>query len=329
MGNTGLAVSEICLGTMVFGSQVDEPTAFRIMDRAAEKGVDFIDTADSYPIGVVKPGATEEIVGRWLRGKRQRFVLATKCRMPVGPGPRDQGLSRRHILRSIDDSLRRLQTDHVDLYQCHAFDPATPIEETMRALDDVVRSGKARYVGASNFPAWRLAMALGTSDRLGLHRFSCLQPRYNLLFRDPEIELLPLCRDQGLGVIAYTPLASGVLSGRYRASAGEWKPEEGSRFTLGDAAERYQRRYWHGEMLSAAAKLREGLAARGRNLAQAAIRWVLDQPGITAAIVGASRPEQLDDTLAAPDVPLDAETRAELDAVWPSLPREPIVEGYF
>lgn len=329
MGNTGLFVSEICLGTMVFGSQVDEPTAFRIMDRAAEKGVDFIDTADSYPIGVVNPGITEEIVGRWLAGKRQRFVLATKCRMPVGPGPRDQGLSRRHILDSIDASLRRLQTDYVDLYQCHAFDPVTPIEETMRALDDVVRSGKARYVGASNFPAWRLAVALGASDRLGLHRFACLQPRYNLLFRDPEIELLPLCRDQGLGVIAYTPLASGVLSGRYRASGSDWKPEEGSRFTLGDAAERYQRRYWHAEMLGAASRLRESLAARGHNLAQAAIRWVLDQPGITAAIVGASRPEQLDDTLAAPDVPLDETTRADLDAVWPALPREPIVEGYF
>jgi len=317
MGSTGLSVSE---------------TAFRILDRAAELGVDFIDTADSYPIGVVNPGITEEIVGRWLAGKRQRFVLATKCRMPVGPGPRDQGLSRRHILDAIDASLRRLKTDYIDLYQCHAFDAATPIEETMRALDDVVRSGKARYVGASNFPAWRLAMALGTSDRLGLHRFSCLQPRYNLLFRDPEIELLPLCRDQELGVIAYTPLASGVLSGRYRAtgtSGADWKPEEGTRFTLGDAAERYQRRYWHAEMLEAVSHLRESLTARGRNLAQAAIRWVLDQPGLTAAIVGASRPEQLDDTLSAGDVPLDDATRAELDAVWPALPREPIVEGYF
>jgi aryl-alcohol dehydrogenase (NADP+) len=329
MGNTGLVVSEICLGTMVFGSQVDEPTAFTILDRAAERGVDFIDTADAYPIGVVSPGLTEEIVGRWLRGKRQRFVLATKCRMPVGTGARDQGLSRHHVLKAIDASLSRLKTDYIDLYQCHAFDPSTPIEETLRALDDVVRAGKARYIGVSNFPAWRLALALGTLDRLGLHRFSCLQPRYNLLFREPELELLPLCRNQGLGVIAYTPLASGVLSGRYRPSGGEWKPEEGSRFTLGEAAERYQRRYWHDEMLSAASRLRESLAARGRKLPQAAIRWILDQPGLTAAIVGASRPEQLDDTLSATEVPLDDVTRTELDAVWPSLPREPIAEGYY
>src|SRR5438128_2308141 len=219
MGQTGLKVSEVCLGTMTFGHQCDEPTSFAILDKAAEAGVIFLDTADAYPVPPTPEtaGRTEEILGKWLKGKRERFVVATKCRLRVGPGPNDEGLSRKHILKACEDSLRRLGTDYVDLYQSHTPDAETPLEETLRAFDDLVRQGKVRYVGCSNHPAWLLALSLGVSDRLGLARYECVQPRYNLLYREIETELLPLCRDQGLGVIVYNPLAGGFLSGKYRS----------------------------------------------------------------------------------------------------------------
>ncbi|HKP87355.1 MAG TPA: aldo/keto reductase, partial [Blastocatellia bacterium] len=220
LGRTGLKVTEACLGTMTFGYQCDEKTSFAVMDEAANAGVNFIDTADVYPVPVSleSVGRTEEIIGRWLPGKRDRFVLATKCRMQMGEGPNDVGLSRKHILSAIEASLRRLQTDYVDLYQVHAPDPETPIDETLRALDSIVESGKARYVGCSNFQAWQLCKALWTSDRLGLSRFDSVQPRYNLLYREIEHELLPLCSDQGVGVIVYNPLAGGFLTGKHRLS---------------------------------------------------------------------------------------------------------------
>src|SRR5205807_9238915 len=181
--------------------------------RAAAAGVTFIDTADAYPVPPTPEtaGRTEEIVGKWLAGKRHRFVLATKCRIRTGTAPTDEGLSRRHILRSVEDSLRRLRTDFIDLYQAHSPDPDTPLEESLRAFDDLVRQGKVRYVGCSNYPAWQVALGRGISGRLGLASFDCVQPRYNLLHRDAEAELLPLCRDQGIGVIAYHPLAGGSL----------------------------------------------------------------------------------------------------------------------
>src|SRR5262245_1131725 len=209
MGQTGLKVSEICLGTMTFANQADEPTSFAILDRAAEAGVNFIDTADAYPVPPTPEtaGRSEEIIGRWLAGKRQRFVLATKCRIRVVHGPHDEGLSRRHILRAVEDSLRGLLTDYIDLYQSQPQDLHTPIEESLRAFDDLVRQGKVRYVGCSNFSAWQLALAIGVSARHNLARFDCVQPRFNLLHREIEAELLPLCRDQGVGVIAYNPLA--------------------------------------------------------------------------------------------------------------------------
>src|SRR5262249_11124608 len=202
LGNTGLKVSEVCLATMTFGHQCDEATSFAILDRAAEGGVTFLDTADAYPVPPTPEtvGRTEEIVGKWLRGRRDRFVLATKCRIRVGPGPNDEGLSRKHVLKAADDSLRRLGTDYVDLYQARAPAPDTPPAATLRALDALVRWGKVRSLGCSNSPAWQVALALGVSDRLALARFQCVQPRYNLLYREIEAELLPLCRDQGLGV---------------------------------------------------------------------------------------------------------------------------------
>src|SRR5262245_57110156 len=219
LGRTGLKVTEICLGTMTFGHQCDEKASFAILDRAAEHGVGFLDTADVYPVppSPETAGRSEEIVGKWLKGKRERFVVATKCRIRVGHGPNDEGLSRKHILKACDDSLRRLGTDYIDLYQSHLPDPETPMEETLRAFDDLVRAGKVRYLCCSNHPAWLAALSLGVSDRLGLARYECVQPRYNLLYRDIEAELLPLCRDQGLGVIAYNPLAGGFLSGKYQS----------------------------------------------------------------------------------------------------------------
>src|SRR5262245_12391927 len=191
MGRTGLQVSEICLGTMTFAGQSDEATSLRIMDVATERGVTFIDTADIYPIppDVATAGQTEEVIGRWLAaapGRRDRIVLATKCRMRVGPGANDQGLSRRHVLAACEASLRRLRTDYLDLYQSHSPDRETPIDETLRAFDDLVRSGKVRYVGCSNYPAWLLALALGTGEQHGWARYDCVQPRYNVLYREIE-----------------------------------------------------------------------------------------------------------------------------------------------
>src|SRR5436305_712555 len=213
MGRTGLKVSEICLGTMTFGHQCDEEASFAIMNKAADRGVFFIDTADVYPVppSPETAGRTEEIVVHWLKGQREQYMLATRCRMRVGTGANDEGLSRRHIFDACEQSLRRLQTDYIDLYQPHMPDPETPPEETLRALEDLVRQGKVRYLGCSNFPAWQVALALGISERHGWARYDCVQPRYNLLYREIEAELLPLCGDQGIGVIAYNPLAGGFL----------------------------------------------------------------------------------------------------------------------
>jgi aryl-alcohol dehydrogenase-like predicted oxidoreductase len=321
MGRTGMKVTEICLGTMTFGHQCDEPTSFAILDRAADAGVDFIDTADVYPVPPTPEtaGRTEEIIGRWLQGKRDRFVLATKCRIRVGTGANDEGLSRRHIFRAVEASLRRLRTDWIDLYQAHSFDPETPREETLRAFDDLVRQGTVRYIGCSNFPAWQVALSLGTSEHLGLARYDCVQPRYNLLYREIESELLPLCRDQGLGVIAYNPLAGGFLSGKYSALG---EPPGGTRFALGKTGELYRDRYWHEAHLKAVEELQRHFAARGVALVTAAVAWVLAQPGITSAIVGASKPEQLDASLAAPQVELTAEDLQVCERAWFRLPRQ-------
>ena len=320
LGRTGLKVSELCLGTMTFAAQADEAEAFRIMDAASAAGIDFIDTADCYPVPIdlATVGRTEEIIGKWLRGKRDRFVLATKCRIRTGPGANDEGLSRRHVMRSCEQSLQRLGTDHFDLYQAHSPDPDTPLEETLRAFEDLVRQGKVRYVGCSNYPAWQLALATGLGGRDGLARFDCLQPRYNLLHRDIEAEHLPLCVAQGIGVIAYNPLAGGLLTGKYAT------PETiplGTRFSLGKAGELYRERYWHKAQFEAVDSLRKHFAAKEMSLATAAVAWVLAQPGITSAILGASRAEQLKDTLAATEVVLDERDLEVCGLAWLSLPR--------
>lgn len=325
LGGTGLTVSRLCLGTMTFGLQCDEAASRAILDRASAGGITFLDTADVYPVGggFQTAGRTEEIVGRWLEGRRHDFIVATKCGGAMSERPWDRGASRKHVLDAIDASLRRLRTDYVDLYQLHHPDPETPIDESLRALDDVVRAGKARYVGCSNFPAYQVARALGRSERFGLARFDTVQPRYNLLFRQIERDLLPLCREETLAVIPYNPLAGGLLSGKHRREAG---PTPGTRFTLGSAAGRYQDRYWHEREFATVEALRPLARAAGLSPAQLALAWTLAEPAITAPIVGASRPEQLDDAIAAVEKPLDAALKARLDELtveyrWGDDPR--------
>lgn len=323
MGRTGLRVSEICLGTMTFGNQANESTSFAIMDAADHAGVTFIDTADVYPLGgdLAGVGRTEEIVGNWLRTRnaRERIVLASKCRGAMGPGPNDEGLSRYHIIRACEASLRRLQTDVIDLYQVHWPDPVAPIEETLRALDDLVRQGKVRYIGCSNFPAWQLATALWTSDKHGLARFDCVQPRYNLLFRMIEDELLPLVSAQGLGAIIYNPLAGGMLTPRYVA---QQQADANTRFGLERSGELYRKRYWNEAVFGEVRELHEKVTAAGKSLTHIALAWTLQNPAVTSAIVGASRPEQLVDSLRGVGMDLSPEENAWCDAVWFNLPRE-------
>lgn len=311
-GQTGLTVSRFCLGTMTFGLQSDEATARDILDTAAAAGINFLDTADVYPLGggLATAGRTEEIIGRWLKDKRDRFILATKCVGRVGPAPWDQGASRKHILDAVDASLRRLQTDYIDLYQLHSDDASTPLDETLEALDAIVRAGKVRYIGVSNFLAYRLSRALGRADVRNLTRFVSVQPRYNLLFREIERELLPLAQEEGLAVIPYNPLAGGLLTGKHSLAEG---PTSGTRFTLGTAAERYQERYWRDREFDTVEELRTVADAAGVSLTTLSIAWVLANPIITAPIIGASRPEQLVDTLKAIELKLDNHLKQKLD----------------
>jgi len=297
---------------MTFGLQCDEPSSVAILDRAAEGGVDFLDSSDAYPLGgdLSTRGLTEEILGRWLRGKRDRFIVATKCFAPTGPAPFDGGNSRKHVLSAVEASLRRLQTDYIDLYQLHGYDRETPIDETLGALDDLVRQGKVRYIGCSNFLTYQLVRAVGRTETLGLTRLDCVQPRYNLLFRQPEREMLPYCHEEGIGVIPYNPIAGGLLSGKHSRAD---PPPEGTRFTLGTAGPMYQERYWRDREFGTVDVLR-GLADQaGVSLVTLSVAWVLASPAITAPIIGASRPEQLDASLAAVGFTIDDELKKQLD----------------
>lgn len=314
LGSTGLRVSRACLGTMTFGLQCDEVTSYAILNRASEGGVNFLDTADGYPLGgdTASVGRTEEIIGRWLKGKRSQFVVATKCHARTGPNPWDMGLSRKHVLDAIDGSLERLKTDYIDLYQLHHPDAETPIEETLEALNDIVRVGKARYIGVSNFPAWQVARALGKSDLLRLARIACVQPRYNLLFREMERELFPLCELEGIGVLPYNPLAGGMLTGKHDPEA---PPKDGTRFTIGGAGKMYRSRYWHEREFATVETIRAIADRAGMGVTQIAIAWVLANPVVSAPIIGASNPAQLDDSLAAFDTQLAPDVKLQLDEV--------------
>jgi len=300
---------------MTFGLQCHEAESIVILDSAAAGGIDFLDTADVYPLGGDRTtaGRTEEILGRWLRGKRANFVLATKCVGQMGPKPWDQGMSRKHILDAIDASLKRLQTDYVDLYQLHGFDPVTPIDEALEALDTIVKSGRSRYVGVSNWMAHRVARALGRSELKNLVRIDSVQPRYNLLFRTFERDLLPLCADEGIAVIPYNPLAGGLLTGKHNRAA---PPEQGTRFTVGRAGAMYQTRYWHEREFDTIEALRSIAKASDMSLTTLAIRWVISNPAITAPIIGASRPEQLVESLAAGEAgALPDDLKSKLDEI--------------
>jgi aryl-alcohol dehydrogenase-like predicted oxidoreductase len=305
MGRTGLKVSELCLGCMTFGNEADEGTSGRIIDRFLEAGGNFLDTADVYSRGV-----SEEIVGKALKGRRHQVVLATKVRSRMGDGPNDVGASRIHIMRGAEDSLRRLQTDYIDLYQTHAWDPVTPLEETMRALDDLVRQGKVLYLGVSNFAAWQIMKALCVSALHGLARFGCLQPQYSLIEREIEHESVPLCLSEGVGIIPWSPLGGGFLTGKYTRE----KQPEGARLTGKTGPwenvwdKRATERNW-----AVLDVVRKVAAARGVSCAQVALAWVLAQPGVTAPIIGARNLEQLEDNLSAADLKLSDEEMAELD----------------
>jgi aryl-alcohol dehydrogenase (NADP+) len=311
-GRTGLQVSRLCLGTMTFGLQCDEKTSFAILDAAAAQGITFLDTADAYPLGdkLENMGRTEEILGKWLKGRREKFIVATKCSGKVGEAPWQQGTSRKHVMTAIDASLRRLGTDYVDLYQVHHFDPHTPVDETVEAFDAVVKAGKARYVGVSNYHAYRVARALGRSEALGLARLASVQPRYNLLFRQIERELLPLCEEERLAVIPYNPLAGGLLTGKHQRSL---PPPAGTRFTLGSAAKTYTERYWQEREFGTVDAFAKLAKAAGVEPATLAVGWVLANPAVTAPIIGASKPEQLKASIAALELKLDAGLKAKLD----------------
>ena len=312
-GRTGLSVSRLCLGTATFGKQTDESASQQILDKAAEAGINFIDTADAYPMGadLALVGRTEEITGRWLKGKRAGFIVATKGGAPMGPSSWDQGSSRKHLLDAVDASLRRLGTDYIDLYQVHVDDPETPLDETLEALDIIVRSGRARYIGVSNFIAYRVALAIGRSDALRVARPASIQPRYNLLFREIERELLPLAREENIAVIPFNPLAGGLLTGKHRHDA---VPAKG-RFSaeIGQFGAIYQARYWHEREFQTIEKLRELAGQLGEPLAKLSIAWVLANPAITSVILGASRLEQLTDTLAAVDLTIEGDLKKQFD----------------
>jgi aryl-alcohol dehydrogenase (NADP+) len=282
------------------------------LDRAAEGGIDFLDSSDAYPLGgdLSTRGVTEEILGRWLRGKRDRFIVATKCFAPTGPAPFDAGNSRKHIMAAVDASLQRLQTDYIDLYQLHGYDRATPIDESLSALDDLVHQGKVRYTGCSNFLTYQLVRAIGRSETLRLVRFDSVQPRYNLLFRQIEREMLPFCAEEGVGVIPYNPIAGGLLSGKHSRSK---PPAEGTRFTLGNAGGQYQERYWNEPEFDTVEELGQLADRAGVNLVTLSVAWVLANKAVTAPIIGASNPGQLDASLAAADFVLDDDLKQQLD----------------
>ena len=314
LGRSGLRVSRLCLGTMTFGSQLDEPSSFAIMDRAVELGMDFVDTADVYPVPPSSDtwGRTEEIVGRWLHSRRPRVAVATKCVNRVGPGANDQGGGRKHVIEACEASLRRLGLERVDVLYLHHSDLGAPMEETLEALDRLVQGGKIHYIGVSNFEGWQLGLALSLAAERRLARLTVVQPRYNLLSRSSERDLLPLCRAAGLGVVPYNPLGAGMLTGKYRR--GEEVPA-GSRFGWGGYGQMYQRRYWSDRVFDVVDVVVQIGQEMGVSAAQVALAWLLGKQGVTAPIVGASRPEQLDDSVGALDLRLAPGHLDRLDEV--------------
>jgi 1-deoxyxylulose-5-phosphate synthase len=304
LGSTGLKVSRLCLGAMTYGSKkwrewvLEEEAGRPFIKRALELGINFFDTADMYSVGV-----SEEILGRALKdfgGPRDRVVIATKVFNPMGDDPNQRGLSRKHIKHAIDDSLRRLGTDYIDLYQIHRFDYDTPIEETIEALDEIVRAGKALYIGASSMYAWQFARMLYVADQLGFTRFVTMQNHYNLMYREEEREMIPLCEEEGVGIIPWSPLARGFLAGT------RTKAEFGS--TIRARTDEYaQKMYYQDSDFSVVDKLSAVAKQRGNSNAQVALAWILSKPGVTAPIIGASRMPHLEEAVAALEIKLSEE----------------------
>ena len=307
LGRTGVRVSPLCLGTMMFGGPTTAADSIRIIHRALDAGINFVDTADMY-----SSGESERVVGRALADRRDRVVLATKGRHKMGEGPNDWGASRLHLRQALDASLSRLGTDYVDLYYVHAPDYDTPIDETLRFLDDAVRQGKILYPACSNFRAWRVCEALWTADKLGLSRFAAVQPLYNLVNRDIEVELLPLAREYGLGVVTYSPLARGILTGKYKP--GEAFPE-GSRAARND--KRLREAELRDESLAISQRLAEHCAQRGVAPSQFALAWCLANPILTSVILGPRTMDQLEDNLAALSVQIKPEDETFVDSLVP------------
>jgi aryl-alcohol dehydrogenase (NADP+) len=312
LGSSGLKVSRICLGTMTYGSSrwrpwvLDEEASRPLIAQALEAGINFFDTADMYSLG-----ASEEVLGRALKdfaGARDKVVIATKVFYPMGDGPNDRGLSRKHIMTAIDASLRRLGTDYVDLYQIHRFDAETPIEETLEALHDVVRAGKARYLGASSMPAWQFAKMLFTADARGWTRFVAMQNHYNLLYREEEREMIPLCLDQKIGVIPWSPLARGLLAGKRRPK------------TVRAETDTYGHQLYGEKIADADERVVDRLEKEARKAkvppAQMALAWLLQKPAVVAPIAGISKAGQLDDALAALELDLPADVVGRLEALY-------------
>lgn len=313
LGKTGLKVSEFCLGAMTFAREADDAASFAILDQFVEAGGNFIDTANVYG-----RGASEEVVGRWLEGKpRDDYVIATKVRFPMSDRPNDVGLSRKHIRASVAASLKRLRTDYLDLYQVHAWDPITPLEETLSTLNDLVREGVVRYIGASNHTGHQLQKAIDTSRRLGWEPYTCLQPQYSLLCRSTEWEMIPVCETEGLGVIPWSPLKGGWLSGKFRR--GMTAPPEGTRIASQQGGSENWKANNNDHTWNVVDALRAVAEETGKSAAQVALRWLLQKPGVTAPIVGARSVEQLTDNIGAADFTLaDAQmTRLDVTSTIP------------
>jgi aryl-alcohol dehydrogenase-like predicted oxidoreductase len=311
LGRTGIKVSSLCLGCMMFGGRTDPSDSAAIIDRALDAGINFLDTANVY-----SRGKSEEATGAALKrnGKRHEVILATKAHGKMGDGPNDMGNSRRHIIEQCEASLRRLQTDYIDLYQLHRPDPHIPIDETLRALDDLVRSGKVRYLGTSTFGAWQIVESLWVAKEYGLNRFVCEQPPYNILDRRIERELLPMAQTFGIGLIPWSPLAGGLLTGKYERGA---PPPADTRFaTL--ASNPMQQRRWTERVFDVVDGLEPIAKAKGVTLSQLALAWCEQQPGVTSAIIGPRTMEQLEDNLGAGNVTLTGDDRTAIDALVPA-----------
>jgi aryl-alcohol dehydrogenase-like predicted oxidoreductase len=318
LGRTDLKVSRLCLGTMQFGWTVDEPLSYQILDVAHERGINFIDTADIYSRWAPgnPGGVSETIIGRWLKRSqvpRDKIILATKVRGQMGDAPDDEGLSHRHILKAVEASLRRLGTDYIDLYQAHWLDENTPIEETLQTMDDLVKQGKVRFIGCSNYPAWRLTEAIWTSRLNNLVRYESLQPHYNLVHRaEFERELVDVCREYGLGIIPYSPLAGGFLTGKYQKD----QPEPDSERRGG-----VRRRYYNNRSWKILAMVEHIAKAHHSTVSQVSLAWLLNKPMITSPIIGSRTLEQLQDNLGALDLQLSSDDISHLDQVsdWKNI----------